>query len=334
MSNTSRKSRGLLTFVISGVIILAAVWILLNRQYALDVVTNWTYKPTQPVESIVGRTELTDKGKFMFYATRPEVLNSEQFNSSCPRQEAGSPILGCYTAADRIYMYNVTDKQLDGMKEVTAAHELLHAVWQRTSESDKKHIGGLLETAYKSMNNQALKTRMEYYERTEPGEFINELHSILGTETANLGSELEAYYTQFFNRSKVIALHDNYSTLYLSLSARADELFAQMTKMSSSIDAMSKTYNASLTEYSSAIESFNQRATSGGFSSNAQFNTERAALVARSAQLEADRLAINAQIATYNSYHEEYKKIGEQIKTLNEGMDSYHTIEEAPVMER
>ncbi len=46
-------------------------------------------------------------------------------------------ILGCYNPSSRdIYIYNVTNSELDGVKEVTAAHEMLHAAWERLSESE------------------------------------------------------------------------------------------------------------------------------------------------------------------------------------------------------
>ncbi len=332
MLNANRKSRGILGFVISGLIVLAAVWIIINRQFALDVFTNWTYQPDSSIASIVDRTELTEKGKFMFFATRPEVLDQGQFNSACPRQEAGSPILGCYTAADRIYMYNVTDEQLDGMKEVTAAHEILHAVWQRADENERDRLGVLLQKAYEDIDDDMLKTRMEYYERTEPGQLTNELHSILGTERANLGDELESYYNQFFSRTEVLTLHDNYSKLYLDLSSRYTELSTQMTEIGKNIESASAAYELARNSYSNDFEAFNQKARSGGFTTTAQFNAERSALVSRSNQLESDRLAINAQVATYNTYQVEYTAIGEQLQALNEGMDSHHTIEQVPPM--
>lgn len=333
MSNTSHsKVRNLITFILSGLVVVAAIWIFFNRQYTLDVVTNWTYEPSSAVSSIVDRTELTNEGKFIFFATRPEVLEQEAFNKSCPRQEAGSPILGCYTTEDRIYMYNITDAKLDGMKEVTAAHEILHAVWQRTDEAERKRLGGVLKEAYEKVTDDSLRTRMDYYERTEPGEFINELHAILGTEKANLGDELEAYYSKFFDRDKVLALHDNYSKLYTTLSSRADVLFKDMETLGGTIDSKSELYNAAVAVFSKDIEAFNQKAANGGFSSNAQFNSERAALMARSEQLEIDRQSINESIATYNKYYEEYQKIADQLKVLNEGMDSYHTIEQVPPM--
>lgn len=333
MSNTSRSAaRNFVAFFISGLAIVAAILIVVNRQYSLDVITNWTYEPSTAINSIVERTGLTDKGKFAFFATRPEVLEQDQFNDLCPRKEAGSPILGCYTVEDRIYMYNVSSKELDGMKEVTAAHELLHAVWQRTSDEDKATLETQLKAAYEGLSDEALKTRMAYYERTEPGEFINELHSILGTETTQLSPELDTYFAQFFDRKKVLELHDNYSVLYLELSARADVLFEQMNKTGASIDAATKAYNEGTTAYSKDTQDFNSRAQAGIFTTNAQFNRERAALIARSSQLEAERVAINASIETYNQYYAEYQKIADQLKVLNEGMDSYNAIEQSPAM--
>lgn len=333
MSNTSHsKTRNLITFIVSGLVVVAAIWIFFNRQYTLDVVTNWMYEPSAAVDSIVDRTQLTNEGKFVFFATRPEVLEQEAFNKSCPRQEAGSPILGCYTTEDRIYMYNITDAKLDGMKEVTAAHEILHAIWQRTDEAERKRLTIVLKNAYEKVADDSLRTRMDYYERTEPGEFVNELHAILGTEKANLGDELEAYYSKYFDRGKVLALHDNYSKLYTDLSSRADVLFKDMETLGGTIDSKSEIYNASVAVFSKDIEAFNQKASNGGFSSNAQFNNERAALMARSDQLEVDRQSINESIATYNMYYEEYQKIADQLKVLNEGMDSYHTIEQVPPM--
>lgn len=333
MSNTSRSTNAVRTFislVMSALIVAAAVWVFLNRQYALDTVTNWTYEPSTIIKDITARTELTDKGKFTFYATKPDILERQQFNESCPRQEPGSPILGCYTTDDRIYVFNVTDEKLDGIKEVTAAHEVLHAAWQRTSTEERERLSKLLQTAYEKNTDSTLKTRMDYYERTEPGEFINELHSILGTETANLSDELESYYSQYFNRETVLALHDNYSLLYTGLNDKAVTLYAEMNALSAAIDKASEAYVAATKRLSAEVDAFNQRADSGSFDSTAQFNSERAALLAMSQQLEVDRQAINTSIATYNGYYTDYQKLAEQLEYLNQSMDSYRNLEEAP----
>lgn len=331
MSNT-RSSRvgSIVAFALSAVFIAAATWLVLNRQYALDQVTVWGYQPTSEVETITKKVEFTDKGQFIFYATKPQLEDQSSFNKQCPRQEAGSPILGCYTTDDRIYIYNLSNQQLSGMEEVTAAHEMLHAVWYRMSASERSDIEAELMTAYEKLENADLKARMEYYERTEPGEFANELHSILGTEVDSLSDSLEAYYGQYFDRSTVLALHKQYSSVYSALHDRATELYASMQSLSAELKSQTAAYDAAVAQLSSDINSFNQRARDGGFSSQAQFNRERAALAARSAQLERDRLAINESIETYNQYYAEYQELAKQIEVLNDSIDSYKQIEEAP----
>lgn len=331
MSSTKRSTVGsVLALLLSAAIIAAATWLFFNRQYAIDWLNVASFKPSSEIATIETRTGMTDKGRFVFYATKPEALEASTFNSQCPRQEVGNPILGCYTSGDRIFIYNLTNTQLDGMKEVTAAHEMLHAVWQHTSDADKKRIGALLQAAYDKLNNPELKTRMGYYQRTEPGEFINELHSILGTEVANLSPDLENYYNQYFNRTTVLQLHSLYDGFYTGLTTQATDLYAKMQTLSASIDTKSKAYDADVAQLSADITSFNARANSGSFSSQSQFQAERARLVARSNQLAKDRDAINADIATYNGYYQQYQKIGEQIQLLNNSIDSYKALDKAP----
>lgn len=331
MSNTSHKrGRQLFTFLLSGLFIAAAVWIVFNRQYVLDTATNLVYQPSSDVEAIARRVKFSDTGKFTFYATRPEVLQQEDFNEACPRQEQASPILGCYTSNDRIYMYDITSEQLDGIKEVTAAHELLHAVWMRMPQDDRATLEPLLTAAYEANASDSLKSRMEYYSRTEPTEFTNELYAILGTEVPNLGPQLEAEYAKYFERSAVLALFDGYNSTYTRLSNRATELSAMMQALGKQIDENSTVYNQNVTAFSRDVDSFNRRATNNEFASNEQFAAERASLVSRSQQLDNNRSSINADIQTYNAYFEEYQIIGDQLQLLNESMDSYHALEEAP----
>jgi hypothetical protein len=324
------KLGSVVAFIVSGVIILTAVWLFFHRQTVLDWVAVQSFTPSSEVEAINKRVAFTDAGKFTFYATKPEVESEETFNKECPRQEAGSPILGCYTTDDRIYIYNLTNEQLDGMEEVTAAHEMLHAVWFRTSKEDQEKLKVQLTEAFDSLSDTELKSRMEYYERTEPGEFANELHSILGTEVASLGEPLESYYEKFFSREKVLSLYGQYHSVYATLNNRADALYREMETLSASIESRSATYDANATQLSADINSFNTQANSGSFTSQSQFNSERASLVRRTNQLEAERNAINNDIIAYNAYYAEYQDISNQIEVLNDSVDSFKQIDEAP----
>ena len=326
---TSRTGT-IFAFVFSALFVTAAFWLFFNRQYAQDWISVQNFTPSAAIETINERAKFTEKGRFIFYATNPQVENQESFNKECPRQEPGSPILGCYTNDDRIFVYDITNKQLDGMEEVTAAHEMLHAAWHRATEAERQSLTTQLRAAYQKLGDSELKTRMDYYERTEPGEFVNELHAILGTEVASLDPSLETYYSQYFNRDAVLKLHQQYKSVYDSLYARADSLYTLMQTLSTSIQSRSSSYDAEVTQLSADIASFNKRAGNGVFTSQAQFNAERAALVRRTAALEAERSALNSDIVTYNTYYKEYDSISKQIELLNSSTDSFKEIEQAP----
>lgn len=318
---------GGLSIVILGI----AGFLLLNQQYVKDQIAVWSYVPSSNIQSIESRIDFSGKGKFYFYATQPEADGSDKFNADCPRQEVGNPILGCYTAG-RIYVYDVTNTQLDGIEEVTAAHEMLHSVWERMSASDQARMGVLLRAEYQKLGNDTdLTERMDYYQRTEPGQFENELHSILGTERATLSPELEAYYKQYFtDRQKVVDLHSKYDAVFKSLKTQSDSLYSELTTLGVSIEVRSTQYSTDTGQLSANIEVFNTRANNGSFSSISQFNSERAALFARSNKLDADRVAISSDIDTYNAKYADYQKISTQIEALNKSIDSIKALQPTP----
>ena len=320
----------IITVVASLLIFAFAGWLYLNQQYTKDQLSVWAYQVPPNVQVVESRIELTDKGSFYFRTSQPVLANSDTFNQDCPRQEVGNPILGCY-AEGRIYIYNVQNDQLDGIKEVTAAHEMLHAVWERMSPSEQKRVGALLRSEYAKLVESDLKDRMDYYARTEPGELENELHSIIGTEVKDISPELEQYYARYFeDRSAVLELHNKYDSIFRALRAESDNLYTELTTLGAGIETRSAQYNSDVASLSRDIDDFNQRADSGDFSSIAQFNRERAALAARSTQLETDRALINNDIAAYNVKYSEYQKLALQIESLNKSIDSIGDLEPAP----
>lgn len=320
-----------LTGTLSIVILLVAAWLVMNRQYVMDQVSVWSYTPSESIKRIDQRVDFTAKGQFYFYATQPEVDGSDKFNQDCPRQEVGNPILGCY-ASGRIFVYDITDSQLDGMEEVTAAHEMLHAVWERMSPSEQSRIGDLLKAEYRSqINNSDLIERMGYYQRTEPGQFENELNSILGTELTTLSPELEAYYGQYFkDRQNVVSLHAKYDTVFRSLRDRSDALYIDLTALGVSINTKTTAFNSDVAKLAADIEAFNGRAKNGDFASMNQFNTQRATLVARSTEIDAERVVIGADIESYNQKYAEYQRIASQIELLNKSIDSFKDLQPTP----
>lgn len=78
---------------------------------------------------------------------------------------------------------------------------------------------------------------MAYYDRAQPGSRSNELHSILGTEHADLGSEPEAHYARFFSdRSRVVVLHTKYNQRFIDLEQQVTALQAKLKQQRAVIE--------------------------------------------------------------------------------------------------
>lgn len=325
MSNRPNRVGTIAAVILSAVLLTITGLVVVNRQYVADAVSAWQYEPSAAIVEISKRTTFTDQGKFYFYASHPAIESAEQFNLHCQQQESGSAILGCYSAGD-IYIYDVTNDQLDGIEEVTAAHETLHAVWDRLGDTDKSRLTSLLEAELTRINSPELNERMAYYDRTEPGERANELHSIIGTEFSGLSAELEAHYSTYFkNRSSVVSLHTSYQSVFDNLKKQSDELEKQINALKTSLDSAIAKYNAESAQLSKEIAALKAQESTVDRTSSSQvnaYNAKRQQLLSRIDTLDRSREAINAQTDTYNAKITAYNDLIVRTNNLSKSLDS------------
>lgn len=327
--NQMRSHKSLLLAAINlCIIVCVVVAAILNRQYIIDKYNAWEFKPSPEIAQIANDVGLNENGRFYYFASRPELDFAKEFNGECRSREQGNAILGCYKN-QRIYIYNVNDERLNGLKEVTAAHEMLHAAYERLPESDKKAVNALLEKEYRKNSDAELSKRMDYYKRNQPGEEYNELHSIIGTEFADISPQLEDYYKRYFNnRSQVVALHSKYSDKFKELKQGSASLRKELENLSISINNASLKYNKDISNLNSEINTFNSRAKNGDFSSQEDFLNERSYLIKSTRKLEQDRANINRYIGQYESKRIEYNKLVDESNSMYKAMDS--TLAPAP----
>ena len=145
MNKTKSHTGAIITSVI---LVVLAVFFLLNRVAVIDWFKGIGYNPTPDVLTLKSSLSLTLEGERIFNATRPLLASRDDFNNSCESHDEAVTVLGCYTG-DRVYIYNVDDETLNGIRESTASHELLHAIWSRLSGYEKTQIIPLLEETYK-----------------------------------------------------------------------------------------------------------------------------------------------------------------------------------------
>lgn len=294
----------------------------LNRQYVVDQFSVWQYSPTEDVIEVAEEVDFTDEGLFYFYAGHPVIDGTSNFNLECAKKEEGSSILGCYVD-DSIFIYDITDTRLRGIKAVTAAHEMLHVVYSRLSDKDREHVDQLLDEAYGSISSESLEDRMQYYARTEPGHKNNELHSIIATEFIDIPKELSEYYDQYFkDRSSLVKLHDSYSGQFQKRIEKRKDIGVKMEKLSKDIDELSEQYNGGVADLNSRVIGFNNRARDGAFTSQYQFSSERNVLVQRSNELADIRSTINLKIDDYEKLRKQYNKLVDESNNLQKSIDS------------
>jgi hypothetical protein len=225
-------------------------------------------------------------------------------------------ILGCYDG-QYIYIYNVTNTQLNGIRDVTAAYEMLHAAYKRLSQNDLADVNSLIEAEYNKQNDPAIKQLVNFFAVSEPGQHDNELFSIIATQIPNISPRLETYYSRYFtDRQTVVSLYNKYIDVFKSLKTKADNLSTQIDNLLATITSLSSQYNTDAQQLKTDINSFNSRAQNGGFTSQSQFNSERAVLTGRATTLDATRATIQSDNANYQSMVAQYNSYATQSKKL------------------
>lgn len=320
-----RRSFGvaLVELVILAVLVIAGGLIWINRQNFVDDLKALAYNPSAQMQSIEDKLELTSYGKQVLAATGAKLEDATAFNQSCDQaKETNNPVLGCYSGGS-IFVYSVNSQKLNGIEETTSAHELLHAVYARMSSSERAMINKELEAAYQRVKTTELEQRMAYYQKAEPGQADNELYSILGTEFHTVGPELEKHYALVFkNRQALVNFHDQYSSVFASLSQQANSLRSQINSLADSINQRTTSYNVAIKQLNTDISEFNQKSSNGGYISQIQFTTDRNNLIARSDELDKQRQSIQADVDHYNVLTRQYNAIATETNDLNADINS------------
>jgi hypothetical protein len=223
----------------------ALVW--LNQEYIRDWAALRSYQAPDDIAQLAADAHMTEYGRRLFFVNHPDVEGRDAFNLHCKDvQEEGAAVLGCFLG-DRqgIYLYDINDARLDGIKQVTASHEMLHQAYMRLSLKERQHIDGLLVAFSKTLTEQRLKDKLALYQKSAPAELNNEMHSIFATEIVELPAELEEYYKQYFvDRQKVIAYFKQYRAAFDQRAAQIATYDKQLTDIRADIESRKKALDA------------------------------------------------------------------------------------------
>ena len=325
IATQQKTKRNYCGWVILLVLVAIATIIVLNRAWIYDWFRGITYQPNAEMAGIRGKLNLTGRGEFLFNATQPELNEADAFNANCRQDESEVAVLGCYTAGN-IYVYNITDAKLDGIRELTAAHELLHAVWARMGSTEKEDLKPILQQVYQN-NLSVLKDDIETYTDDER---VEEIFVRAGTEIKKLPDTLEKYYAEIFDdQDAVVDFYESYIAVFREIKMKMEGLASEIEVLRDSINVKMTEYENKVNQLEVDITRFNNCAeTAGCFATEAEFYVQRNTLVARENELNLLNDEINNMIDNYNLKVDEYNADALESRKLQNMINSKADIEE------
>lgn len=261
-----RRVSRLVFLLITSIAALAVAVGVVEQRAILDWVSLRNYHPSATIQSLASETTMDDYARKVFYVNHPQIDDKTTFSQSCPNGSEKTIVLGCYHPGQNgIYLLDVTDQRLNGVEEVTAAHEMLHAAYERLSNQERSYVNGLLMDYYThDLHDQRIKDTLNAYIQSEPGQLVNEMHSIFGTEVGALPAPLENYYKRYFtDRQKITAYAAQYQSAFTSRQDQIKQYDSQLTNLKSEIASDEDSLNSQATTINSSRSQLDSYRSSG-----------------------------------------------------------------------
>ena len=299
-----KKRKVLLLFVLVAVMA-ATVAVFLNRVYLRDLISALSYEEPAEVSKIKENLDLTDGGDLILRASHTMLESEQDFNRNCKSYSVEMAVTGCYDGS-YIHVYEINYEDLDGIVESTMAHELLHAVWDRMDSGERNRIGGLLQQVYKDARyTEKLSSDLGIYGADD---FLDELHSRVGTEFKDLPNDLEKHYARYFSdQDRVVSFYEKYNVKFKKLETERKNLELELKSLKNDIESKSQQYKSASEDLTERILSFNQCASEiGCFQINSEFYSQRNQLLGEQNELNALYDRLMGLVEKYNELVEKY----------------------------
>jgi hypothetical protein len=280
------------------------------------------YTPPAAVTQLADEDTMNAYTRHLFYLNKPQLpATVNDFRKHCPENQ-DTIVLGCYHPDQNgIYIYNVQDQSLAGIQQVTAAHEVLHAVYARLSGSARIRLNSELESYFRSgLADPTVKAEVALYQKTEPNSVYDEMSCTFGTEIAQLPAGLSAYYAQFFtNRQKIVSYEDQYKSQFTTRQQEINATDAHLFNMKQEINSQETSLTAESNSLDSQKTQLERQLSSGDV---AAYNTAVAAYNIQVDNYNAALAALKQDIGSYNQLVNTRNTVAGQLTTLDSAIDT------------
>ena len=287
------------------VFVILAIFIFFNFQLIEDTIKSMSYTPTPEMQEIQTKLNLTKTGERIFKASSPVLSEADEFNVECQSTNEEISTLGCFNG-EKIFIYNITEKKFEGIRESTTAHELLHAYWARFSENEKNELTPILENFAENADKK-FKDSLETYQTSQR---LEEIFVRSGTQVRDLPDELEEIFENvFIDQDAIVNFYDSYSTPFDEINKELKNLSAEMSSLNEQITNETAEYEEYSRILSGEIDEYNNCVTTYGcFPSRESADARRLELEAKQSYSETLYEALSNDIDRYNQLVETYNK--------------------------
>ncbi len=282
--------------------------LLVANQQLLTEWLDFAPPPSSPaIQRLAEQSLMTPAGQRLFYRQYPTIESKATFLEQCKVPDK-SIMLGCFVRRGRtgkIVVQQVTDPRLKGTMEVTAAHEMLHAAYERLSQVQREDLGKRLTKAAKRVEDTRLKSVLDDYQARDLALYHNELHSHLGTELSNLGdTKLEQHYQHYFSdRSRLVALAKRSGSVLKQLDDQAAQLKPQIEQLEAELQQLEpqiKRSEAGLKASQQNLAQLEAELSATKQSAEAAFRAQDLQAYQLAGQFEQQKAEFNQQVGQHN----------------------------------
>lgn len=321
------RTRNLLSWFVFIALTAGLLVALLNLQAIIDWWKLRDYQPSNRVVELADHTTMKDGTRRLFYINRPELNDKPTFRQKCGDTSEKTIILGCFIDQRGIYLLDVTDERLNGVVEVTAAHEILHAHYARLEDSERAEVDKMTADAFAHVTDERVRKTVDDYRAKDASIVPNELHSILATEVRDLTPELETYYSKYFSdRKKIVSYSEQYEQEFIDIETKAERYDERLSELKTKIDSGKVQIDSLGAEIEAEQRRLDRLRSSGNIE---QYNSSVPAYNDMVNRYNSLVNQIKQSINTYNNLLEERNNLSIQLQELYEVIDANSIDEKA-----
>lgn len=307
MAKHRKISKIVVILLVVAIIIGGACTFVANNfeQEIKDFKAGLDYKPSESMAQIISNMDLTWRASNILRSTHPALEGPRDFVDHCVDEDYPMITNACHSFEDnRIYVYNVDSELFPGFKESNLAHELLHAIYYRLSDSEKAEINVELDSFYQSHQDQLFA----YIDGYTGEQYYNELHSYICQRVHydDLSASLQKYYARYFkNPSKIAEFYDSYENVWNAKQKQLDDSFAKIEEEYDRVSAWQEDY---IKRYETYVASPNR---------TPQLD----------AAFEAEQEELSAAIRQFNDHNHVHDALREEIFAYFDKIDARKALE-------